>query len=226
MQLIKLIHWKAEEVSSRDGLLKDAGYKVDTQLDSGPKVLKQLTDNPPAAIVIDLSRLPSQGRDLALMIRKRQGTRNIPIVFVAGKEAKVAQVRALLPDATYTSWDDIQPALEHAITNPPTDPIVHDSIFAGYAGKPLIEKLGIKSNTSVCLMNAPSTFLKTLGDLPPKVNLIYNQNTACDLTIWFCKSKSDIDHNISWIVNQSHRGPVWIAWPKKKSSLSSDLTQG
>jgi CheY-like chemotaxis protein len=225
MQQIKLIHWKAEEVPSREEILQDAGYIVDSQLDSGPKFLKQLVDNPPATIVIDLSRLPSQGRDLALMIRKRQGTRNIPIVFVGGKEAKVAQVRGLLPDATYTSWDDIQPALENAISNPLTDPIVHNSIFAGYAGKPLVEKLGIKTNTLVCLMNAPPNFLKTLGDLPPKVNLLFDQHTACDLTIWFCKSKSDLDHNISRIVNQSHHGPVWIAWPKQKSSLSSDLTQ-
>ena len=225
MQQIKLIHWKSEEVSSREKLLEAAGYQVDSQLDSGPKLLKQLADSPPTAIVIDLSRLPSQGRDLALMIRKRKGTRNIPVVFVGGKEAKVDQVRLLIPDASYTAWDDIQPALENAISNPPPDPIVHDSIFAGYAGKTLVEKLGIKTNTSVCLMNAPTNYHKTLGELPPKVKLITDQTSDCDLTIWFCKSKSDLDHNIFRIVNQSHHDPVWIVWPKQKSSLNSDLTQ-
>lgn len=161
MKQIKLIHWEAEEVHSREELLNAAGYLVDSQLKSGPLILKQLTNNPPAALVIDLSRLPSQGRDFALLVRNRQGTRNIPLVFVGGNEDKVERIMELIPDATYTSWDDMEPELENAITNPPINPIVHDSIFAGYAGKTLVEKIGIKSNMSVCLVNDPPDFLIT-----------------------------------------------------------------
>jgi hypothetical protein len=31
--------------------------------------------------------------------------------------------------------------------------------------------------------------------------------------------------DIADIVAQTRSGPVWIAWPKQKSTLSSDLTQ-
>ena len=98
MTQIKLIHWKAEEVISREKLINGAGYQVDSQIELGSKILTQLSSNPPAAIVIDLSRLPSQGRDFALMVRKRQGTRTIPLVFVGGDDDKVEQIKKLIPD--------------------------------------------------------------------------------------------------------------------------------
>jgi hypothetical protein len=102
--------------------------------------------------VDDLSRLPSQGRDVALLIRVRKGTRWIPLVFVRGDDNKVERLKHLLPDASFTSWGEIGPTLEAAVANPPADHVFHEATFAGYAGKPLVEKLGIKSGMQVCLV--------------------------------------------------------------------------
>jgi hypothetical protein len=68
------------------------------------------------------------------MIHKLKGSRHIPLVFVGGAANKVSQVKDLLPDASYTTWEEIEPTHEHAITNPPSEPVVHESTFAGYAG--------------------------------------------------------------------------------------------
>jgi CheY-like chemotaxis protein len=225
MTKIKLIHWKPEELEDRASKLRAAGYHVDASLDSGPRVFKTLTKDPPAAIVIDLSRLPSQGRDFAIILRSRKSTREIPIVFVEGDSAKVESIRELLPDATYTTWDQVSEILPEAIANPPTDPIVYESAFAGYAGKPLFQKLGIKPAMSVSLINSPPGFEHLLEGRPPSVKLVENSDLDSDLTIYFCRSAGELGEQIEDIVRQSQSGPVWIAWPKQKSGLSSDLTQ-
>jgi hypothetical protein len=225
MHCIKLIHWKPEEITERITVLEAAGYQVDSSLEAGSKIFQQLGDNPPDAILIDLSRLPSQGRDIALMIRKRKSSRHIPLVFVGGAPQKVEGIKKLIPDASYTSWEDIGPTLERAIANPPANPVVHESTFAGYAGKSLPDKLGIKAKMTVALVNPPRDFTNTLGNLPDGVQIQSVNLSNCDLTIWFCRSVEDLDSNIQEIVSQSRSGPLWIAWPKKKSGVRSDLTQ-
>ena len=135
MHWIKLIHWKAEEIEDRTAVLEAAGYQVDSNLDTGSKILKQLGNDHPDAVLIDLSRLPSQGRDFALMIRKRKSSRHIPLVFVGGDPQKVELIEKLIPDAGYASWEEIGPTLDYAVANPPPKPVVHESTFAGYAGK-------------------------------------------------------------------------------------------
>ena len=225
MPRIKLIHWKPEEIEGRTAVLKAAGYQVDSNLDAGSKILQQLGNDPPDAVLIDLSRLPSQGRDFALMIRKRKSSRHIPLVFVSGATPKVDGIKKLLPDASYTSWEDIGPTLERAIANPPHNPIVHESTFAGYAGKTLTDKLGIKANMTIALVKPSPDFTSTLCNLPDDVQIQKTNLPNCDLTIWFCRERKDLDSNIQDIVSQSRSAPVWIAWPKQKSGVRSDLTQ-
>jgi hypothetical protein len=179
----------------------------------------------PDAIVIDLSRLPSQGRDFALLIRKRKGTRHFPLIFVGGVPAKVARVRELLPDAIYSSWEQIGNALAEAIANPPDDPIAPQSQFAAYAGKPLSEKLGIKQNATVGLIDAPSDFQRALAELPEGARLQAQAYEACDLCIWFARSRDELERRMTEMAVLAEHGPLWIAWPKKASRMATDLTQ-
>ena len=112
----------AEEIEERVDKLEAAGYEVDADLKGGSVLLRQLGEKPPVAIVIDLSRMPSQGRDLAIMIRKRKSTRHIPLAFVAGEPEKVTAIKELLPDAIYTSWDEIGSGIEQAVATAPDEP--------------------------------------------------------------------------------------------------------
>lgn len=225
MNKVKLVHWKVQEIEEREDMLKSAGYQVDSDLEGGAGVINALASDPPAAIVIDLSRLPSQGRDFALMIRQRKGTRHIPLVFVDGDPGKVDKIKELLPDACYTTWRHISETLIDAIDHSPSDPIVHESTFAAYTGKPLVEKLGIKPNFSIVTVNEPQGFEKNLDPLPSGVRISHQKTDACDLSIWFCSSSAELEHLMADIVEKSQSGPVWIAWQKKKSGQASDLTQ-
>ena len=77
MDKVKLVHWKAAEIAERENILAKAGFRIDSDLDDAAWVMKELAEAPPTAIVIDLSRLPCQGRDFALTAHKRKGTRLI-----------------------------------------------------------------------------------------------------------------------------------------------------
>jgi hypothetical protein len=224
MQRVRLVHWKAEEARERAAELQFAGYAVAHEPLSAPG-LRALREDPPDAVVIDLSRVPSQGRDLGLNLRKYKATRQVPLVFVGGSPEKVARVQELLPDAVYTSWADIDAALPSAIKDPPVDPIVPESTMAGYSGTPLPKKLGIKPNSTVALANAPGGFEDTLGQLPKGAVVTRKPGAAAEVTLWFVTSKEDLVARIEAMYPAAKNGGLWIIWPKKASGVVSNLSQ-
>jgi hypothetical protein len=225
MPPVRLIHWNHAEAQERAGRLQALGFQVNGEMPSPPVFLRELAANPPAAVVIDLSRLPSHGRDLAVSLRERKGTRGIPLVFVGGEPEKVARLRELLPDATYTTWEEIGEALAAAIAQPPAAPVVPGSTFAAYAGRPLAVKLGIKAHSVLGLVGAPEGFADKLGDLPPGVEVHRETVAGGDLTVWFVRWREELAGGLWRMAAEIGRGALWIAWPKKAAGLASDLSQ-
>jgi len=195
MHRVRLIHWKESEAEEKIGFLKAAGYKVAfSRLDQDS--MRQMRQDPPAAFVIDLDRIPSQGRDFALGIRIHKATRYVPLVFVGGELVKVKGIKGLLPDAVYPQWDQLDDQPRKAIDSPPTDPVVPASVMAGYSGTPLPKKLGIKENAIVALVNAPNGIQEILGELPEGVVLKSGLQSIGDLTLWSSGAESDLTQNI------------------------------
>jgi hypothetical protein len=222
---VQLIHWDAADRLEKARLLRSAGYRVITDLPGGGGALRKMSEAGPAAVVIDLNRAPSQGRDVALAIRSYKALSRLPLVFVEGDLQKVARIKKILPDAVYTTWGRVRSALKKAIAHPPKDPAKPTSIFAGYSGTPLPKKLGIKAGSTVALVGAPKGFEKTLGELPEGVTLRKQARGKRDLTFWFTKSKKDLDDRIETFAAAVKDGALWIIWPKKASGLATDLTQ-
>lgn len=221
---MRLIHWNAAEARERAARLRAAGYDVAAgAVNAGS--LRDLGQEPPIAVVIDLSRLPSQGRDVALAIRHRRATRRLPLIFVEGDREKVARVRAHLPDATYATWSRIDQALRRAIARPPENPVVPRSALDGYSGAPLAKKLGISAGSVVVLVGAPEGFEATLGELPDGVTLRRQDGGRRDLTIWFTRSRGDLERRVGKMAALADRAGLWIAWPKKASAPGGDLSQ-
>jgi CheY-like chemotaxis protein len=217
MKSIRLIHWKPEEVEERVARLRKAGYTVDAGPFTGLKGLERFD-----ALLIDLTRLPSQGRDLALAIRERKATRHLPLVFLEGNPEKVERSRQLLPDAGYASWRGVRGATKRALAAPPTTPVVPGSRMAGYSSTPLPKKLGLKPGMTVALLGAPTEFENLL---PGDLTLRRQARGRCDLAIWFPRSRTDLERRIEQIAALSDGGDVWVAWPKRASGVKSDLTQ-
>jgi hypothetical protein len=139
----------------------------------------------------------------------RKATRAVPIVFVGSEPDKTEQIRELLPDAVFTSWE--RAARELARAKPLASPVVPGSVFAQYAGDPLDEKLGVAAGMRVGLVGAPRDFA---------VAGVRNPRSACDLVLWFVEHTGEIERDLARVGGLAPS--FWIVWRK---GLKGGLTQ-
>ena len=226
MPRVLLIHQNAVEASERAKTLRAAAYDVTVIVPQGLKFLRDVRRAIPDAIVIDIERLPSVGRDIGIALRMAKSTRNLPMVFAGGVPEKIAGIRMSLPDASYAPWPKIGTVLKRAMAaRRTTDPVVPRSIFEPYSGTPLLKKLGIKPNSSIALLDVPDGFSKSLGPLPEGAKLLDKPSRDCNPTIWFVRSSKELNRRIKKIAANLNDGLIWVAWPKKTSAIATDLSQ-
>jgi hypothetical protein len=98
--------------------------------------------------------------------------------------------------------------------------------MAGYSGTPLVKKLGFKEGFQAALVNAPKDFEKELAPLPGNVTFSAgNLPKALDLIILFVDSQKMLTQQFPKLARKlSQNGMLWIAWPKKASSITTDLS--
>src|ERR1700674_1054694 len=104
MSVVRLVCWNPELAQERARLLQQAGVDVDASPLKPASVIGHFRASSPAAVLIDLDRLPSHGREVAVALRTSKSTRHIPIVFAGGVPEKVERIRQELPDAFFTDW--------------------------------------------------------------------------------------------------------------------------
>ena len=223
---VHLVHWKAAEAPERVEWLRSAGFEATYRALDTLDDMKALASDPGDAVVIDLGRLPSHGRELGVYLRSRKSSRGTPLLFVGGAPDKVERTRGVLPDAAFTTWSEIGDAIRAAIERAPESPPVPRSSFEAYATTPLVSKLGIRAGYSMLLVDAPAGFEETLGPLPDGVSLRARPDAPCRLAVWFVGSQRDIVERLDDVLSGvAEKGSLWIAWPKKASGVPSDLTQ-
>jgi len=94
--------------------------------------------------------------------------------------------------------------------------------MAGYSGKQLAEKLGIKPNAEVTLVNAPANYRKLLGKLP--AGLKFSESN--EFVHLFTKRRRDLEKQLSILrKNIADTGTVWVSWPKKSAGVATDITE-
>jgi hypothetical protein len=158
-------------------------------------------------------------------VRRSKTSRNVPIVFAGGAPEKVERVREVLPDAVYTSWEEIDAAIRHALAKPPADPVVPPSNLAGYSSTPLPKKLGIKEGSIVALVDAPEGFEQAMGELPDGAAVRHGNRGRRHLTIVFVRSPGEAERRWDQLERDANVDHVWIAWAKKASPLYAGVTQ-
>lgn len=225
MARLIVIHWNADEGQARAVALGTHGHSVTAIRPEGGKGLARYRTAQPDAFVIDLSRLPSHGRAVAVYLRQTKGTRDVPLLFVAGALEKVAKIKAVLPDATYVrTWRGVAGGVKRAMASRSLSPIVPPSI-SGYSGTPLPKKLGIKPGARLALLGAPDDFQATLGPLPDDVQIKHQARGPADVILLFTRSQSELDRRLPAAQRAMAPGArLWLAWPKKASGLKTDLS--
>jgi hypothetical protein len=95
--------------------------------------------------------------------------------------------------------------------------------MAGYAGKPLPKKLGIKAGHKVCLLNAPGALARDLSS--EDVRIAYDLRLPpVDVVVLFVDRVADLERRFADITARMHpAGGFWVAWPKARRGC--DITE-
>jgi hypothetical protein len=216
---IRVFHWRAEEAKPLLTVLKAAGYSVDYK--EPVASYREVRLSPPAAIVIDLSRLPSHGREVAVFLRGSKASRHIPIVFVGGEPEKIEGVRRVLPDAVYTPVSRLRSALRSAIAKPPENPLKPAQMKDRWGARTTAQKLGIAKGSRVFVVDPPSDYERAIGELPEgayyeeESSEAFSDN-ACKIALWFVHGIAEFQPALPRMRALAARGRLWILWRKSK----------
>jgi hypothetical protein len=102
---------------------------------------------------------------------------------------------------------------------------------AGYSGKPLWAKLGIKAGQVIVAFDAPEGYAALLAPLPQTVELVeaaWPDQAAlarADLAHAFVRSRGELASRAEPLGRADAVAMIWISWPKKSSPLYRDLSE-
>jgi hypothetical protein len=91
---------------------------------------------------------------------------------------------------------------------------------AGYSSTPLEQKLGIKPESRVLLLNAPADFALE------GVEVVRRAIGEADVILSFHTERRDLERRIPILRERMQQaGRLWIAWPKQASKVETDITE-
>jgi len=96
----------------------------------------------------------------------------------------------------------------------------------GYSGTPLPQKLGIKPESRVSLLDAPPEVRAELSRALAACENVSDEKIALDFAMIFTKSKAELAKEFKRIGKQlAPAGMLWASWPKKSSGVVTDLDE-
>ena len=96
-----------------------------------------------------------------------------------------------------------------------------------YSSKPLQEKLGIKENLKLALLNPPKGYFESLGKLPKGTVVTQTLDSPVDFVQYFAVESKLLRSEFPMLKNAlTRRGLLWVCWPKASSRVKTDLNEG
>jgi hypothetical protein len=97
-----------------------------------------------------------------------------------------------------------------------------------YSGTPLWRKLGMTDGARVWIGGEPEDLrgeLVAIRPLPPGVSFLSRPGRDMDVALLFVTKGTELARRFPGLAGRIARaGRLWVAWPKKSSGLSTDLT--
>ena len=239
---IRLICWNEADAIARARILRRAGYHViaDPPENAGGAknpggMVRYFRELSPDAVVIDLDRLPSHGRELGLSLRASKSTRHLRLVFAGGVPAKVELVRAAIPDAIFTPWDDdVAAAIERTFAQPEAPRLASRELSkaTGPGSLPgsLERKLDIKPQTRFAIVSvnrSDNQWLdEVLASIPDGAIRQRRIDAATTLALFPVASRRDLMRAFDQArASLPPKASLWIVHPKQTSALAADFNQ-
>lgn len=229
---VRLICWNSADAAARAAELRRAGYLVvaDPPQASGG-MIRAFRELAPDAVVIDLDRLPSQGRELGLGLRASKSTCHLPLIFAGGAAAKVDAVRAALPDVLYAAWGNaVSQAIERAMRQPAPARLASREVTQDTRPGALERKLDIKPQTHYVIVPASRSEAPWLDELLTSVPSAAVRQTRVDaattLALYPVRTRRELMHALEQArAALPPRASLWIVHPKQTSALAADFNQ-
>jgi len=224
---VRLVSWDENTAKVRTRDLTNLGFRVEASslLGSGG-IVGHFRDLAPDAVVLDLDRLPSHGREVGTVLRDSKSTRHLPLVFAGGAPEKVDRIRGELPDAVFTAWELIGDAVEQAIAHPPTSPVKARSHADRSAATPLPQKLGIKAGMQVAVVGGLEGLEELLGDLPQGTALGKRFTTETRLGLYFVRSELELANAYEHALGRlPETVSFWVIYPKQKKNVKMSFNE-
>ena len=94
-----------------------------------------------------------------------------------------------------------------------------------YSSTPLTKKLGIRTGSRVLVVSEPKGFGRTLGPLPPAVELRRQSRAPLDVIVVFATELAELRRRFATLARAlDPSGRLWVAWPKKAAKVETDLS--
>lgn len=96
----------------------------------------------------------------------------------------------------------------------------------GYSGKSLAQKLGIKTDTRLLVLNTPPEYEKWV-ELPLKDHLV-KPGEIPQMVHLFAASQQDFISGLKKILPLCKKNPamvIWVSWYKKAAGIATDLSE-
>jgi hypothetical protein len=94
------------------------------------------------------------------------------------------------------------------------------------SSRSISQKLRIKENYNVMLVNEPKGYRSKLGKLPANVNLLTESTKPIDVVQVFVASKRELEGQLTKLKSVlSPRGLLWVTYPKGTSGVKVDINR-
>ena len=225
MPRVRIVHWKAAEAGPLVEACRACGFEVEYDDVDGSSLVKKIRQNPPDALAIDLTRLPSHGRDVAIYLRRTKYARHVPLIFIDGPPEKVEAIRRELPDAAFTTSRRLCAAIKSACAKRIADPVLPPALMERYASRTVAQKLGIKPGATVAVIDPPRDYAAALGELPEGAELVENSDSIHAVTLWFVRDAREYQAGLRRMRTIAHQTKLWIVWRKGTGLLTDRLVR-
>ena len=99
--------------------------------------------------------------------------------------------------------------------------------MAGYSGKPVVQKLGVKPGFRIFAAGLSVAYRDIVGDLPDDVTLAKAAKAPLDMVHLFATEAKGLAAKLkSYRAAIEPDGMIWVSWPKKASGVATDLSDG
>lgn len=97
---------------------------------------------------------------------------------------------------------------------------------AGYSGKPLTAKLGVRPGQTLAVLDPPDHYRALVEPLPDGSRLIDGPDPDAEVLHLFARDRADLAGKLGpALASRPPAGAVWVSWPKQRSALHRDLSE-